>query len=375
MSTIRFDAARFSKTKTTQDGYLETEATVTRTGVFKYMNADGTIRNELRHPDDVFKKESLDSMKMIPITDGHPEQRLVNSKTAKELQSGYVGESIHVDGKYIKAPLVVTDETAIGKIKNGKNQLSLGYTADVISESGIYDGKHYDSRQTNIKYNHLAICNVARAGAEASIKLDSGEAMQIDDLDDTNNKNYDKKNRSDNAMPKIVLDGIDYEASAEVINAYNKSLARVDELEKAVDKKQGVLDALEADNKTLKEKVETFDKTFNDVVNDAVKARVILIASAKKILADKVKLDEMSNIDIKKAVITNISKDAKLDDVSEDYINARFDAALEMQDMRKDMSSQRKTVNDDKSSAGGNKSKLEVAKAKYQQRLVGGKQE
>ncbi len=166
------------------------------------------------------------------------------------------------------------------------------------------------------------------------------------------------------------MDGIDYEAPAEVINAYKKSCSRVDELEKAIDAKQGVLDALETDNKTLKEKVESFDKTFNDSVNEAVKTRITLIDSAKKVLGDNVKFDQMSDQDIKKAVIMDISKDAKLDDMSEEYVNARFDAALEMQSMRKDVSNQRKTVNDDKSKAN-NESKLESAKARYNARLIG----
>lgn len=372
MSDLRFDAARFSKTRITNDGYLETDAIVTRTGVFAYRNADNSIRRELRHPDDVFKQDSLDSMKMIPITDGHPEQKLVNAQSAKQLQVGYIGESIKVDGKFIKAPLVITDESAINKVKNGKNQLSLGYTADVITEGGTYNGQRYDSRQTNIKYNHLATCALARAGAEASIKLDAGDAIQLDEENsevktDVLADNINVNNRS-KTMMKIALDGIDYEASAEVVNAYKKLQTKVDALEKDIEAKKGILDELDAENERLKEKTEAFDKTFTDSVNDAVKARVSLISAAKNILDENTEFDAMSNQDVKKAVINVISKDAKLDDASDAYIDARFDAALEMHEQRKDVSEQRKTVNDAAKSAS-NKSIVDEAKDRYLNRL------
>lgn len=373
MATLRFDAARFSKTRITKDGYLETEATVTRSGVFNYKNADGSVRKELRHPDDVFKQDSMNSMKMIPLTDGHPVERLVNAQTAKELKVGYVGESIKVDGKFIQAPLVITDESAIKKVQNGKNQLSLGYTADVIDEKGIYNGQHYDSRQTNIRYNHLATCALARAGVEASIKLDEGDAIQLDSENEkvitdviSNNTNKEK----DKNMSNITLDGIGYEASAEVINAYTKSQARIDELEKDIEAKKGVLDAQDAESEKMKEKIDSFDKTFNDSVNEAVNIRIKLFESGKSILDESVGLDSMSNQEIKKAVIKAISPDAKLDDATDAYIDARFDAALEAHASRKDVSDQRKTVNDTAKKLS-TKSIVDEARGRYMNRLIG----
>ena len=67
---LRFDAAKASKTKINDNGYLETDAIITRTGVFVYKNADGSTNRELRHPDDVFKADSLETLKMIPILIG-----------------------------------------------------------------------------------------------------------------------------------------------------------------------------------------------------------------------------------------------------------------------------------------------------------------
>lgn len=373
MPTLRFDQARFSKTRITDEGYLETEAVVTRTGVFLYRNADGSTRRELRHPDEVFKQNSMASMRMIPITDGHPESKLVNADSAKSLQIGHVGENNKVDGRLIKAPLTITDSNSVAKVKSGKNQLSLGYTAEVIKEDGIYNGQKYDCKQTNIRYNHLAICSLARAGSEASIKLDEGDAIQLNDEDFETDSNYNNRERGKKDMFKINLDGIEYEAAAEVANAYKKAVARIDELSKESESKKGVLDEVTAEKERLKTKVDEFDKTLNEKVNTAVKARVTIVDAAKKILEKETKLDEMSNADVKKAVILAVSKDAKLDDVSADYINARFDAALEMHVARNDIADQRKTVGAKEGTSEGGKSTLLDAKDRYYKNLRGEK--
>src|SRR4030042_1892481 len=68
---VHFDIADMSMTKTSE-GFLKGVVKVTKIGVFQYRNADGSIRKELRHPNDVFSYNSLQSLKMIPITDLHP---------------------------------------------------------------------------------------------------------------------------------------------------------------------------------------------------------------------------------------------------------------------------------------------------------------
>ena len=43
----------------------------------------------------------------------------------------------------------------------------------------VYNGEPFDFRQTNIRYNHLAIVDEARAGPEARIVLDGEDAVLI----------------------------------------------------------------------------------------------------------------------------------------------------------------------------------------------------
>src|ERR1700722_2731251 len=56
----------------TAEGWLKADATLTRTGVFKYKMPDGSIIRQLRLPEEVFSRETMKSMEMLPITEDHP---------------------------------------------------------------------------------------------------------------------------------------------------------------------------------------------------------------------------------------------------------------------------------------------------------------
>ena len=102
--------------KITEEGYIRANAVVTRSGIFNYQNADGSIRKELRHPDDVWEAESIESMELIPITNGHPSEKLVKSDNSKRLAIGYTGETIKKDGEYVLSKMVVTDQSGVDAI-------------------------------------------------------------------------------------------------------------------------------------------------------------------------------------------------------------------------------------------------------------------
>ena len=183
----RYAVARYDKgligneVEITPEGYIKGRCIVTRCGVFLYKNADGSVRKELRHPDDVEEVESLETIKMIPIVDGHPSERLVSADNAKRLSVGYTGELVENEYPHVIANLVITDKKTVEKIKDkSKNQLSLGYTVDLIPEGGVYNGEPYDFKQTNIRYNHLALVDEARAGPEAKIVLDGDDAESVE---------------------------------------------------------------------------------------------------------------------------------------------------------------------------------------------------
>lgn len=332
----RYDVASVDKATITDEGYLKANAVVSRTGVFKYMNSDGTIRKELRHPDDVFESESLDTLKMRPITNGHPQERLVNADNARNLTVGYAGEQVNLDGQYIVMPLMVTDKSSVDDVQSGtKQELSLGYTVDLVREDGKYNGQEYTHRQTNIRYNHVAIVDRARAGPEARIHLDANDAQAVIAVDDDYYNVQPKKESemSDEKLSTVTLDGIDYKSAPEVVNAYKKTNEEKEQYKANLDSLNSELEKLKAEKDSLQEKYdEAINVDHEAKINEAVKARVNLINSTEKLLgneAQDLNLDNMSNYEIMSSVVSKKCPKANLDSVSEDYVKARFDGLVE----------------------------------------------
>lgn len=330
-NVARYDRGSVEKTVVTDEGYLRGEAIVTRAGVFLYQNPDGTVRRELRHPDEVFIQDSLHSMQLRPITNGHPAERLVTAENAKKLAIGFTGENIRTDGHYVIAPLVITDKKGVDIITyNNRRELSLGYTVDLLEEAGTYNGEPYTHRQTNIRYNHLAIVDRGRAGPEARIHLDAQDAEEIVREDIINNKEIEM---NEEKLGIVTLDGIEYKTPPEVMNAYKKAQKECETLKLKLDEKIKETEKTLAEKDALKEKVEELESVnMDEAIQEAVKSRVQLINKAQQVLgnaASEVHMDSMSNIDIMKQVVMTKCPKANLDQASDIYIEARFDALME----------------------------------------------
>ena len=153
----------------TPEGYLIcTDAILARTGKQSYtkdelfQDGDNTEVNVDRPYDEVMNAKTIASFENKPITFDHPDED-VNVGNYKDYAIGYVrdvrqgktdkGEDV------ILGNLVITDQDAINAIEQGDHtDLSCGYDCDIRDDgSGNYS-------QTNIRGNHLALCEQGRAG-------------------------------------------------------------------------------------------------------------------------------------------------------------------------------------------------------------------
>jgi len=325
---LRFDVGSIKSKHITKEGFLSLEGTVTRIGVFRYKNSDGSIRNELRHPDDVLKTDSLSTMEMIPITLHHPSEKTVNSKNFKKVGVGFTGNKITNDGVFIKTNLKINDQNAINAVENDNIQeLSLGYSTVLVPESGEFNGEHYDCRQTEIVYNHLALVDKGRAGPEARLHLDSDDAVQEDNI------NIDKKEKMMPDLVKVSIGSLNYDAAPEVKIAYETAIKRADIAETELKTKSNEVSTVQAKLDTANETIELAKKEDPQLkIDEAVKTRIDLERIALTHLDSNTKLDGVSNKEIKKQCILKHFPESqkKLDDGNDIYIDARFDAVLEM---------------------------------------------
>lgn len=327
VEAIRYDNFNLDEVKLTKtpEGYLEGYAIATRTGVFNYMKADGSIQRELRLADEVFKDDTINSFKLLPITDGHPQEEEVNADNAKELAVGFTGEDIKRQDSYLLTKLKITDKKVIDAINSGKRGLSYGYKVELVKKDGVYNGEKYDYVQTNIKGNHLAIVYQGRAGDKARLRLDGQEAICV----------FNNFNNNDLTMKKIRLDGKDYEVSEEVFSRLDTLETGNSNLKNTEKDLQNKVDSLEGERDALKAKVdELSNKDDSEEIAVKVKQRISLEKKASEFLKEDEDLSGLSDKDIKTKVIVAFSPEFKADEKSDEYINARFDAVI---DMKKDV--------------------------------------
>lgn len=181
MSVVRrFDLSEISKPIRLDNGWFRTDATLTRTGVFEYRRPDGSIRLELRIPDEVFHKDTLASFELVPVTVDHPAVGVLDVSTTKNYQRGSVS-NVRKDGTMVKADVLLSDAESIEAATiGGKSQISCGYLCDCDETPGvtsgipgILDGQRYDAIQRRIRGNHVALVSHGRAGEGAHLRLDS----------------------------------------------------------------------------------------------------------------------------------------------------------------------------------------------------------
>lgn len=182
MAELRIDQGEFLKKPYRADqGHVRFDCYATRTGVFRYRDANGSERLELRHPDEVFNPDSLNSWGGLPLTLGHPPE-LVTPDNFQKYGVGTVGDEVDTSiNPYIRLVGNVQRSDAIKAIDKGIREISLGYTCDVSEEAGTYNGEIYTHRQRNIRGNHMAIVPKGRAGSECAIRVDGvdGVAIQV----------------------------------------------------------------------------------------------------------------------------------------------------------------------------------------------------
>ena len=329
----------------TDEGFLIGQPIVTNVGVFTYRDRKGNIIRELRPPEEVFDEDSMQTLQLIAVTNSHPKE-LINIDSIKKLQVGMTGDTIRRDSFALSVPLKITDKKTIEDIKNGKTSISCGYKADLEDSNGVWMGVPYDAIQRNIRYNHVAIVDRARAGDLAKMRFDSNNDFLVSDNSVSNENETDKiyikndggkKKMSDN-LKKLMLDNVEYLAEKEVINALNSvkndSLKTKEEFEKYKKDVSEKTIKLEAERDTFKDQAEELKKEMeknkitDSKIQDEVKQRLALIDNAQKI--DIEINDEMNNIEIKKSIIKKLFKSANLDGKDEIYIEARYDSAKEL---------------------------------------------
>ena len=344
------DAVTVSGARKTEDGYLIAEARCVRTGIQVYTG-DEVGKPEMksvrvyRGPEEVFADASLQSFTHAPITMDHPTES-VTADNWKNLAVGEVSTMAKKDGDWIHLPLILKDAKGIKAIEDGKRELSAGYTCELEWTAGLTaDGKSFDAIQKNIRINHLAVVDAARAGSKARIGDSAGIKWGASPF-----TTAEKEIHMD--LRTVLVDGLSVsttDAGAQAIDKLQKDLlssaAKLKDMENTnvslfadMEKKHAEAlaakdAALAAKDKELATKDAALDAEKAKVLSDAaldkrVTERGDLINAAKSIAKD-VKTEGLSDAAIRKAAVIATLGDAAIKDKTEAYIDARFEILVE----------------------------------------------
>lgn len=389
----RFDSIPLSDTYFTPEGYLIDNPILTRVGIFEYHNPDGTIRRELRLPEEVFAAESLASYKGKPVILTH-EAGLVDVENVQQEHIGTILSEGIQDGDNVRAQIVIHDAESLDY---GLRELSLGYTQTPDETPGVWNGQPYDAIQRNIQINHLALVEKARAGEQARLNIDGEEQggnqmskarkdgltpeeiarlveeykqRQAQRMENTNSTADEGTNPDEQTTDEDEADPVkevkdrrdrrDASGDCETMDEASGVIAQQDEdIQKLLDfiaQLQAKIDFDEAsaeeeaktdnEGETAEANADEEEPQENPLNMDSIDAYVNQKIELIR-LGDKLNLDgieTMKPMDAKKAIIKKVHPNIRLDGKDTAYINAMFDIAKESVGKRKDVDYQRQQM-------------------------------
>jgi hypothetical protein len=300
---LRFDFNGSSgEFKRTPQGFLRVKARLTKTGVFNYQSG-----REYRSEEEVFRADSLNSLKGAPVTDLHPSEKGSDSfLTPVNARQHIVGitESVERDGPYLKGSLIIFHEDAITAIESGeRKEISLGYKCRLEPTPGSINGESYDAIQRDIVVNHVAIGpkGWGRAGPDCAIRSDSKIYTEGKSMNET-----------------FRFDGVDIALTSESVTAL------LNERKRQYEELRGRFDA--AGMELEKEKVARAALEHPHAIEAKVQARLKLVERCRKLLGEDTSFDGKSDDEIKLLSIKKLNPELDLADKDQSYIDGMFEA-------------------------------------------------
>lgn len=327
------DRVSVGAVRRTADGYLVADAKVARAGVQEYLGSevgrpDMQRVRVYRPADEVFAADAMRSYAYRPVTVGHP-SKMVDAENWKGVASGQTGGEVVRDGDTVRVPLVLMDAEAIKAWERGKRELSMGYTAEIVFGDGATpDGQPYDAIQTQLRMNHLALVDKARAGSEFRI----GDGCHPGESE-TGTVNQFRKEKPMSNTRTVLVDGLSVETTDAGAQAITKLQGDLQASRQALsDANTAHATAIAAKDADIAKRDAEIDamkaKVLTDAALDArVQARADLISTAKAV--HDADYTGKSDADIRKAVVVAKLGDSAIAGKSEAYIDARFDCLVE----------------------------------------------
>ncbi len=329
MEEVRADSFAISDIadKIDKNGYLRIKGTLTKCGVFSYPQPDGSVRKELRHPDEVFRADSMNTLKTVPIVSLKDHIDTLNGLVAPDdagrfNKLGVTGENIvRTPDDCLDSSITIHDKATIKSLLDKPRQeLSAAYRLRLDKTPGIYKGDRYDVIQRDIIYGHMTLLDKGRAGSRCHTRADTAGSSKKKE------KNMAKKRE----IPALKIG--EYRADTLTIEETEDTialLARTTSLAVALQKQQTRADTAEDSLSTVKGENEEFKKKLETAIpEEQYRADMKESASLHKLAAAfKIKkFEEMMPKELKIALCkaNNPGFDETRADTADGYLAGAF---------------------------------------------------
>ena len=234
---LRTDVGELGPSERTDEGYLRVEAFVARPGILEYLDGSGGTRKELVLPETLADAAHLDSLRLKPVTLGHPNpgaptpERFLDSENIAEWTVGTTGETVDVaeDGR-VRVRMAIQRADAIEAVEAGTRYNSEGYRCALVMQSGVHPVYgEYDAIQVRRRGNHVALTRTPRAGDQAYLRLDSSCYDAANDGVD-NGDHMDRETLIQHFQTEHGLSAADAERLADSPAEFVAAAAKVDAL-------------------------------------------------------------------------------------------------------------------------------------------------
>jgi len=240
-------------------------------------------------------KNSLESASYLPVTNGHPDDLIMNYPKKEALQylgKGLTSEARLNDKGEIETKISIVDPDLVTDVLNDKSELSWGGLVQYewLSEEDAKEKGYHAELVNEIIFDHVAVVENGRCGNDCSIKnSEKAEKESFADLkneakeiftstvtalkskaenaqktEPTKNINITSQNQKKGKTMKIVLNEKEFEVDESIANEINKFKGDM----------EGKITALNKESEDLRKEAEELRKIkaearFNDIVNKA----------------------------------------------------------------------------------------------------------
>lgn len=149
---------------------------LSKVGIYPYLGKQiddslepNKIYRVFRPAEELLNEETVKSFNLVPLVNDH-EMIGKDFKPAEEKGiDGIIYNPRVAHGDMLMGNIKIYSEKMMDDIKNGKKELSMGYTCTYDLTPGDWDGQHYDVVQRNLRGNHVALVDKGRMGSDVRV--------------------------------------------------------------------------------------------------------------------------------------------------------------------------------------------------------------